>query len=59
MTCSSMPFEEEASSVMMKKNRGVPPFNNREQLEAAKSFSITHALELCKGSKAKLISFVQ
>lgn len=37
MTCSIMPFEEEASSVMMKKNRGVPPFNNREQLEAAKS----------------------
>ncbi|XP_020927069.1 uncharacterized protein LOC106508546 isoform X2 [Sus scrofa] len=25
MTCSIMPFEEEASSVMMKKNQGVPP----------------------------------
>ena len=24
MTCSFMPFEEEASSVMMKKNQGVP-----------------------------------
>ncbi|XP_076974860.1 uncharacterized protein LOC143648541 [Tamandua tetradactyla] len=24
MTCSTMPFEEEASSVMMKKNQGVP-----------------------------------
>ncbi|CAO2632197.1 hypothetical protein LEMLEM_LOCUS21678 [Lemmus lemmus] len=40
MTCSLMPFEEEASSVMMKKNRGVPRFDNREQLEPAKRYPL-------------------
>lgn len=36
MTCSIVPFEEEASSVTTKKKSRRTPFNNREQLVAAK-----------------------